>query len=314
MMINIPCHLLRGALIAPLMLLSVAVPAAEAPPSIDIEMSRQQSINHSRGPARPDGYVIDRGMAAYVLALMPGFEQAVANLGAKDRWLDIGAGRGQAMIDYHGVLVDSARPRTALPRKANTVAMSIEDRREQAWHDSALLLEPGQMRYVYGRQLRNYTTEEIGGPFRLISDVIGGFSYTEELSGLVQKILSLMEVNGDFYAVLQDVRSEEGDNKPFYPNEPFLTRILDESGQDTSVCAWLRQISCAQVICQPKTGWRPPIQTYRVRKTCNEVNVPRLERVRYVAGTPPERVFRMTPKPATPPAAAATSPAAAATR
>jgi hypothetical protein len=274
--------------------------AAEAPPPIDIELSRQQSINHSKGPARPEGYVIDRGLSAYVLALMPGFEQAVERLGPQDRWLDVGAGRGQAMIDYHLPQAEGTAPRKPQRRRANTVAMSIEDRREQLWHDTALLQESGQMRYVYGRNLRAYSTEEIGGPFQLVSDVIGGFSYTEELSGFVEKVLSLMTVDGVFYTVLQDVRSEEGDNKPFYPNEPFLTRILDEKGAETSVCAWLRRIQCAEVLCAPKSGWRPPLQTYRIRKTCEAVSVPRLERLRYVAGTPPERVFRMTPAPAVP--------------
>lgn len=292
--------LLRGTLIAPMLALCAAAGAAEAPPLIDIELSRQQSINHSKGTAQPEGYIIDRGLRAYVFALMPGFEHAVERLGPQDRWLDIGAGRGQAMIDYHTPETAGSEPRKPRPRRANTVAMSIEDRREQLWHDTVQLQGPNQMRYVHGRTLRAYTTEDIGGPFQLVSDVIGGFSYTEDLTGFMEKTLSLMTTNGIFYTVLQDVRSEEGDNKPFYPNEPFLTRIFDEKGAETSICAWLRQIQCAEVTCAPKSGWRPPIQTYRIRKTCDAVSVPRLETARYVAGTPPERVFRMStaPKPA----------------
>lgn len=294
--------LLRCTLLAQLIAFCAVAAAAEAPLLIDIELSRQQSINHSKGPARPEGYVIDRGLPAYVFALMPGFEHAVERLGPQDRWLDIGAGRGQAMIDYHALEAANSEPRKPRPRRANTVAMSIEDRREQMWHDTALRQEPNQMRYVYGRPLRTYSTEDIGGPFQLVSDVIGGFSYTEELHTFMEKTLSLMTINGIFYTVLQDVRSEDGDNKPFYPNEPFLTRIFDEKGAETSICAWLRQIQCVEVTCAPKNGWRPPIQTYRIRKTCDAVSVPRLETARYVAGTPPERVFRMTvaPRPVPP--------------
>ena len=226
---------------------------------------------------------------------MPGFEEAVERLGPGDRWLDIGAGRGQAIIDYYAPANDAEAQRRPPRRKADAVAMSIEDRRMDAWHQTATRLEPGQMRYVFDKPLRAFSAADLGGQFQLISDVIGGFSYTEELSMFMDKVMSLLTVGGTFYSALQDVRSEEGDNKPFYPNEPFLTRIFDEKGAETSVCAWLRRIQCSEVVCMPKSGWKPPLQTYRVRKTCESVNVPRLERSRYVAGTPPERVFRISP-------------------
>jgi hypothetical protein len=277
-----------------LCILAMPVNSAETPPA-DVEISRQQSILHGRGDRRLEGYVIDRGLAYYVHALMPGFENAVDQLGAGDRWLDIGAGRGQAIIDYYAAPGEASTPRMPLRRKANTVAMSIEDRRMEAWHQTAANLEPGQMRYVFDKPLRNFSLSELGGQFHLISDMIGGFSYTEELSVFMETVMGLLAVNGNFFTALQDVRSEEGDNRPFYPNEPFLTRIFDEKGAETSICAWLRQIQCAEVVCMPRSGWKPPLQTYRVRKTCEAVSVPRLERTRFVAGTPPERVFRITP-------------------
>ncbi|MBX3662400.1 MAG: hypothetical protein KF804_08125 [Burkholderiales bacterium] len=284
-----------------------ALPAQAASPAFDLEASRQQSIYHSRGETRPDGYVIDRGLAAYVLALMPGFESAVENLGPTDRWLDIGAGRAQAMIDYHTPAredgdVDGAPPR----RKASTVAMSIEDRRTEAWYRAAATVEPERMRYLFNKPLRDFTSGELGGPFQLISDVIGGFSYTDNLTRFMEKVLELLVVNGTFYTVHQDVMSEAGDNKPHYPNEPFLTQIRDADNKDISICAWLRQISCVEVLCQSKSGWVPPIQTYRVRKTCNETSVPALDRIQYISGTPPQRVFR-SPAPARSGAAPAVS-------
>ncbi len=291
-------RLLRGACLASLIICPPAVTAGEAPPILDVELSRQQSIYHGRGELRLEGYVIDRGLASYAHALMPGFDSAIERLGPKDRWLDIGAGRGQAVIDYYAPPTDIETFSKPQPRKADTVAMSIEDRRMQEWHQTAARLEPGQMRYVFDKPLRAFTTADLGGQFQLISDVIGGFSYTEELTAFMEKVLGLLTVNGNFYTVLQDVRSEEGDNKPFYPNEPFLTRIFDDKGAETSICAWLREIQCVEVVCMPKAGWKPPLQTYRLRKTCDAVSVPRLERTRFVAGTPPERVFRMTPMPA----------------
>jgi hypothetical protein len=282
-------HLLAGILAVA----GINFPAGAATPAFDLETSRQQSIYHSRGETRPEGYVIDRGLAAYVFALAPGFESAVGNLGPDDRWLDIGAGRGQAMIDYHAPARNNGNASSTAPRrKAGTVALSIEDRRTEAWHRAAASVEAGRMRYLFNRPLRNYTAAELGAPFQLISDVIGGFSYTENLTRFMEKVLEVLAVNGSFYTLHQDVMSETGDNKPHYSGAGFLTRILDADDKEVSICAWLRQISCVEVDCPSKSGWVPPIQTYRVRKVCNETVVPRLERVEYISGTPPERVFR----------------------
>jgi hypothetical protein len=270
--------------------------AQSKPDAFDIEKSRQQSIYHAREEARLEGYVIDRGLAAYALALMPGFEQAVERLGPTDRWLDIGAGRGQAMIDYHTPPVETEESAPTQPRRrASTVAMSIEDRRTEAWHRTAAGIAPERMRYLFNKPLRDYSTAELGGSFQLISDVIGGFSYTEDLSRFMTKVLDILAIHGSFYTVHQDVMSETGDNKPHYPNEPFLTRIRTADDKDISICAWLKQISCVEVSCESKSGWVPPIQTYRVRKICDETTVPRLERLEYTAGTPPQRVFRLAP-------------------
>ncbi|MBX3651291.1 MAG: hypothetical protein KF771_07945 [Burkholderiales bacterium] len=286
--ITIPHCLLAGLLFFS----GTPLPAQTAAPVFDLEASRQQSIYHSRGETRPEGYVIDRGLAAYVFALMPGFESAVGSLGPDDRWLDIGAGRGQAMIDYHAPAKNDGTSPAAPRRKAGTVALSIEDRRTEAWHRAAAGAEPERMRYLFDRPLRNFTAAELGAPFQLISDVIGGFSYTDNLTRFMEKVLEILAINGSFYTLHQDVMSEAGDNKPHYAGAGFLTRIVDAGDKDISICAWLRQISCVEVSCQAKSGWVPPIQTYRVRKTCNETAVPRLERIQYTSGTPPERVFR----------------------
>jgi hypothetical protein len=46
------------------------------------------------------------------------------------------------------------------------------------------------------------------------------------------------------------------------------------------------------VVCEPKEGWQPPIEAFRLRKTCNDVNVPPLVLVNYEAATPPGRQYR----------------------
>jgi SAM-dependent methyltransferase len=265
-----------------------------ANPKFKAEISRQESIYHSEGDRVPSGYTVDRSLANYVDALSSGFDASLASLGPADRWLDIGAGKGQAILDYFTPNYDLAHAegRERRGKKAQAIAMSIEDRRTPDWRHSAASLGGNQLQYLSSRRLREYTVEELG-QFQVITDVIGGFSYTTDLTIFMEKVLSLLAPGGSFYSVLQDVHSEAGTNRPYYADAPFLTEISNASGAEVKVCSWLKSISCVQVTCELKKGWRPPVEAFQVQKVCNEVKVPALAPVHYEAGTPPERKFML---------------------
>lgn len=258
------------------------------------ELSRQDSIYRSTGEKAVEGYTIDRSLTHYTLGLPSGFDRALATLGPKDRWLDVGAGQGQAILDYQGSAYSESRPENVKPSggRAQAVAMSIEDRRTPRWHEVAATLGASRLQYAFGKRLREYSVEELGR-FQLITDVIGGFSYTENLSMFMEKILGLLELNGNFYTVLQDVNPEAGGARPHYAGAPFLTEIVGAGGSEMKVCAWLKRIACAEVTCEARPNWQPPMEAFRVRKVCDEVSVPNLAPVHYTAGTPPERRFQI---------------------
>ena len=258
------------------------------------EMSKQESIYHGKGEQRPDGYTVDRSLWDYAQILSGDFDGTLANLGPNDRWLDIGAGTGQAILDYYDPGNDQPRleSRSRRGKKAKAVAMSIEDRRTSYWQQTAASLDAGQMQYLSSKRLREYSPEELG-KFQVITDVVGGFSYSVDLSLFMEKALAILDVKGHFYTLLQDVQSEEGTNKPYYQNSPFLTEIKTSAGEDVKMCSWLKSISCVQVTCEFKTPWKPPIEVYRIRKVCNEVKVPALTPIHYEAGTPPERRYQV---------------------
>ncbi len=157
---------------------------------IEEETSKQKKIYQSRGADVPDGYVTNRGLSDYAGLLPSGFCDALGRLGTSDRWLDIGAGAGQAILDYYAP-PDAAAPAEKCARPgglASAVAISIEDRRTDAWHQLAASLGE-RIRYLTGKSLRNYSLEELG-KFQIITDVYGGFSYTEDLSRFMEKVLS----------------------------------------------------------------------------------------------------------------------------
>ena len=264
-------------------------------PQFKEELSKQEQIYQSRGEKVPDGYVIDRSLLSYTHTLPPAFGQSLASLDEKGRWLDIGAGRGQAVIDYFDPRYDrmnyngQERP----GRKAQAVAISIEDRRTEAWHQKAATLKANQMRYLFDKRLREYAPGELG-QFQVITDVLGGFSYSTDITLFMERVLGMLEVNGSFFTVLQDVHAEDGKNKPYYEGASFLTELTNPAGAEVRLCAWLKSIACVKVTCEFKKGWKPPIEAYQVQKICNEVKVPALAPVHFEAGTPPERKFVLT--------------------
>jgi hypothetical protein len=271
-----------------------AAHAAESgAPELKQQISRQEAIYRSAGEKEVDGYTVDRGLATYAQGLPSEFDGTLAKLGAKDRWLDVGAGKAHAILDYFSETYDASHPAARLPRaKAQAVAISIEDGRTPRWQQTAAKLSPDQIQYLMSKRLREYSSEEIG-KFQVITDMIGGMSYTENLSLFMEKVLGFLDVNGTFYGILQDVQWEDGTNKPYYKGSPFLTEIKNPDGSELKVCSWLKSIGCAEVTCESRPKWQPPVEAFRVRKVCDNVAVPPLSLLHYEAGTPPERRFQV---------------------
>src|SRR5262249_61146142 len=107
--------------------------------------------------------------------------------------------------------------------RVRAVAMSIEDRRTDQWQQWAASLGDERIRYLSGKRLRHYSGEELG-KFQIITDVYGGFSYTEDLSVFIEKVLSLLEIGGVFYTMVQSVHLKKGKEKH---SASYVTELID---------------------------------------------------------------------------------------
>jgi SAM-dependent methyltransferase len=258
-------------------------------PRIDEEFAKQEKIYHRRGTR---SYTANRGLTNYAEVLPAGFCAALGRLGSSDRWLDIGAGEGQAILDYYTPQGDAAPEKCGgSGPKARAVAISIEDRRTDKWQNRAASLGDDRIRYLSGKRLSQYSLEELE-KFRLITDVYGGFTYTENLSRFVDKVLSLLEIGGAFYTVLPAVHLEDGTDKL---GAWYKTELVDAASRPVKVCSWLRQTTCAKISCESKTDWDEPTQLIKIHKVCSGVSVPRTNLVEYMAGAPPGRRFQLEP-------------------
>lgn len=263
-----------------------------AQPRLDEEFTKQEKIYRSRGADVPHGYVINRGLSDYAELLPSGFCDALGRLSSSDRWLDIGAGAAQATLDYYAPKDDAAPEKCGRSaEKARAVAMSIEDRRTDKWREQAASLGDDRVRYLSGKRLRQYSPEELG-KFQIITDVFGGFSYTEDLSGFVERVLKLLEIGGAFYTLVPGVHLENAKDKL---GILYLTELEDVVGRPLRVCSWLKQIACAQVTCESKSDWKRPTELINIRKVCSDVSVPRLKLWEFEAGYPPARRFQLDP-------------------
>ena len=268
-------------------------PQEPAEPRLDKEFDKQEKIYRSRGADVPRGYVTGRGLSDYAELLPSGFCDALGRLGSSDRWLDIGAGAAQAILDYYAPQGDApSGEKCARPGdKARAVAMSIEDRRTDKWREQAASLGDDRIRYLSGKRLRDYAPEEIG-KFQIITDVFGGFSYTEDLSRFVDRVLSLLEVGGSFYTLVPGVHLENAKDKL---GILYLTELEDAAGRPEKVCSWLKKTTCVQVTCESKSDWKRPTELINIRKVCSDVSVPRLKLWEFEAGYPPARRFQLEP-------------------
>jgi SAM-dependent methyltransferase len=273
--------------------LAAGWPQESAKPPLDEEIAKQEKIYRSRGAEVPRCYVTDRTLSDYLELLPSGFCDALGTLGRSDRWLDIGAGAGQAILDYYASEYGSSPGKTCAGAggKVRAVAMSIEDRQTDSWQQQAASLGEDRIRYLSGKRLRQYSLEELG-KFQIITDVYGGFSYTEDLSGFMERALRLLEIGGAFYTLVQSVHLEDGKDKP---NTWYLTELVDTTGRDVKVCSWLKKTTCVKVACESKSDWDTPTELINIKKMCSDVSVPRMKLLKYEAGNPPGRRFQMEP-------------------
>ena len=262
-----------------------------AQPRIDEELKKQEKIFQRRGADVPRGYVTGRGLSDYAELLPSSFCDALGRLGSSDRWLDIGAGAGQAILDYYAPKDDAAPAQKCAGSadKARAVALSIEDRRTDAWQQRAASVGPDRLGYLAGRRLRQYSPAELG-KFQIITDVYGGFSYTEDLSGFVERVLRLLEVGGGFYTLVPGVHLENVKEKL---GILYLTELEDAAGRPEKVCSWLKKTACVQVTCESKSDWKRPTELISIRKVCSDTSVPRVKLVEFEAGYPPGRRFQL---------------------
>jgi SAM-dependent methyltransferase len=145
--------------------------------SLDNQSLQVLKINKSLSK---NNFTTSRNLTDYdsVFKLRP----LLAKMTAKQRWLDSGAGRAIAQLEYLSLFKKYEFSSPQL------VALAYK----KPWFVTSKKIN---FKYLSGRKLEDYTTTELG-KFDLITDFFGPFSYTENAIQVLNVYLDILNVGG----------------------------------------------------------------------------------------------------------------------
>ena len=209
---------------------------------------------------RDGGFRVSRNLDEYEKMFGADFLIRLVNFGRTNAWIDMGAGQGEAQLQY-----------LRQGGMATTKAIAFERPFKLRQTD------PEHFQFLSGRFLENIPDAEIGHA-DLITDVYGVLSYTPQLGLALAKYFRFLKVGGALY-VHHDLSK--------------IVIVLGD-GRELFLPEWLRTLPGLSVEkvgpSADGEGWN----SFRVVHGPGVIELPELELVSSVDGWPPQRIFRVT--------------------
>lgn len=242
----------------------------------DGEFRKDERTQIDSGRLAVNQFNVSRNLAAYethfAMRWAKGLTKTIRQLPAGSKIVDMGAGRGKALVDAlllnpgitEGVAVAFAKPDGAAPDVA------VE----------------GRFRYLHGDYVENMARDgkldSLIGQTDVITDLFGPLSYSRDLPDLLHIYLKLLKKDGLLFFTLMTERGP-----------PAVTV------NPSAFVVWIRSIPGIEVVEIVKRkvsgspiSWEKSISV-KIRKIADQVDVPRsLATESYEDGSPPRRVLR----------------------
>ncbi|WP_413575881.1 hypothetical protein ACLVWU_15965 [Bdellovibrio sp. HCB290] len=198
-------------------------------------------------------FTTNRGLEDYALELHPDFRMSLSKLNANQHWVDLGAGKATAQIQF----LKSFKNKNTMPQMT-AVAFKLDRWFKPPSFDGKLKVQEGAFESM---------PTESWQKTDLITDLYGVLSYTADFSGALQKSVDMLNMQGELYflALPWGYQFNKGPAQLGLPE--FLEGIEGLRIEQT----------------------RPG--QFKITKTQESVTIPRLELVRYTDQAPPLRVF-----------------------
>lgn len=202
-------------------------------------------------------FVTDRHLDDYARELHPDFKKSVATLSPDQHWVDLGAGKALAQIDY--IKAQESHAQAAL---TTAVAFKLDRWFSPKSYDGKLQVKEGAF-----ETQDTYAWKKVD----LITDVYGVLSYTGHLSVSLQKTFDMMNINAELYLLMT----------------PYGTQVQTAQGK-IALIDFLKSIPGIKI---EGTG-----SQLKITKTAETITVPSLRLVRYTDEAPPLRLFELDSK------------------
>lgn len=199
-------------------------------------------------------FITDRDLSEYMHQLHPDFVKALRHLRADHHWIDLGAGKALAQIDYLKSFdkISDAPLTTA-------VAFKLDRWFRPSSFKGKLEVREG---IFEAQDTASWKKAD------LITDVMGVISYTKDLSTTLQKVFDLLNTNGELYLEFSPAHTNVKTGETSYKLLGFLSRIegISVTGQWGIV---------------------------KIVKLKDKIVIPQLEMTSYKTEAPPYRTFKV---------------------
>lgn len=204
-------------------------------------------------------FTTSRDLFEYQHTLHEGFKQSLANLRADQHWVDLGAGKANAQVDYLKSIQD-------LRQAPQTTAVAYKLDR---WFSPPKF--GGKLAVKEGA----FETQDTASWKKadLVTDVFGVLSYSSDMHTSLQKVFDMMNVGGELYV---------------YANNYATSFVSYAQGRKAfSMIDFLSSVEGLKV--EGRFG------TFKVTKEKEDIVIPRLELRGYKDDAPPIRSFEILP-------------------
>lgn len=156
-------------------------------------------------------FVTGRGLYEYKDLLPQDFPQVLASLRADQHWIDLGAGKAKAQIEY----IKSFR-RHEEAAQLTAVAYKLDRWFRPGTYDGKLEIQEGAFE---AQPTSSWKKAD------LVTDIFGVISYTHDMQGSLQKVFDLMTTGGHLYIAVTPYATQFKTQGRYLPMIDFLATI-----------------------------------------------------------------------------------------
>ncbi|MEK2688934.1 hypothetical protein [Bdellovibrio sp. GT3] len=200
-------------------------------------------------------FATNRNLEDYSLELHPDFKVSIAKLTANQHWVDLGAGKATAQIQF----LKSFKNKSDRPQMT-AVAFKLDRWFKPSTFNGKLSIQEGAYEAMPTASWKKAD---------VVTDLYGVLSYTTDFSGALQKTVDMMNVHGELYllALPWGYQFEKG------PTQMDLPQYLE--GIEGLRIEHLQR------------------GQFKITKTQESVTIPPVELLRYTDSPPPLRTFQI---------------------